>query len=86
LINYCCFSPADGKLLPISLQEVTVKVQTNAECQKSYQQDAPGGINNDMLCAAYPKKDSCMVKLETIFQSYQKKTKQNEKKENGQLI
>ncbi|EFX75606.1 hypothetical protein DAPPUDRAFT_26576, partial [Daphnia pulex] len=50
----------DGKLLPISLQEVTVKVQTNAECQKSYQHDAPGGINNDMLCAAYPKKDSCM--------------------------
>jgi secreted trypsin-like serine protease len=59
---------------------VTVKVQTNAECQKSYQQDAPGGINNDMLCAAYPKKDSCMVKPETIFQSYQKKNKTKRKK------
>jgi hypothetical protein len=56
----------DGKLLPISLQQVTVKVQTNAECQRSYQIDAPGGINDNMLCAASPQKDSCMVKLSTF--------------------
>ncbi|KAI9553933.1 hypothetical protein GHT06_019204 [Daphnia sinensis] len=50
----------DGKLLPTSLQQVTVQVQTNAECQKSYGTEAPGGILDNMLCAASPHKDSCM--------------------------
>lgn len=49
-----------GKLLPTSLQQVTVRVQTNAECRKSYGSEAPGGILDNMLCAASPNKDSCM--------------------------
>ena len=41
---------------------MTVLVQTNAECKKNYGNDAPGGIIDSMICAAYPGKDSCSVR------------------------
>lgn len=43
------------------LQQVTVQVQSNDECKRRYGKDAPGGIVDHMLCAAYPGKDSCSV-------------------------
>ena len=55
------FTFVDGKQLPTELQQVTVQVQRNDECKKSYDTEAPGGITDKMLCAAYPNKDSCMV-------------------------
>ena len=48
-------------MLPTTLQEVTVKIQKNDACKTSYGNDAPGGILENMLCAASPNKDSCMV-------------------------
>lgn len=47
---------------PSVLQQVTVQIITNAKCKSSYGSDAPGGIVDHMLCAAYPGKDSCSVR------------------------
>ncbi|EFX75607.1 hypothetical protein DAPPUDRAFT_107786 [Daphnia pulex] len=49
----------EGGRQPDVLQQVTVQIQSNAECKKNYGKDAPGGIVDHMICAAYPGKDSC---------------------------
>jgi len=49
----------EGGGQPTSLQQVTVKVQDNSECKRRYGSNAPGGIIDTMICAAYPGKDSC---------------------------
>lgn len=49
----------EGGSQPSVLQQVTVLVQSNTECKKNYGNDAPGGIVDHMICAAYPNKDSC---------------------------
>ncbi|KAK4007979.1 hypothetical protein OUZ56_013138 [Daphnia magna] len=49
----------EGGRQPESLQQVTVQIQSNAECKRNYGKDAPGGIVDHMICAAYPGRDSC---------------------------
>ncbi|EFX75604.1 hypothetical protein DAPPUDRAFT_323225 [Daphnia pulex] len=49
----------EGGIQPNVLQQVTVRVKTNAECKKNYGIDAPGGIANHMLCAGTAGKDAC---------------------------
>ncbi|KAI9553935.1 hypothetical protein GHT06_019206 [Daphnia sinensis] len=48
----------DG-IQPNVLQQVTVRIKTNAQCKKDYGTDAPGGIANHMLCAGTAGKDAC---------------------------
>lgn len=48
---------------PNVLQQVTVRIKSNAECKKNYGTDAPGGIANHMLCAGTAGKDACSVSL-----------------------
>jgi hypothetical protein len=56
-----------GGRQPDVLQQVTVQIQSNAECKKNYGKDAPGGIVDHMICAAYPGKDSCSVRKINYF-------------------
>lgn len=49
----------EGGGQPSVLQQVTVQIMTNDKCKNMYGSDAPGGIVDHMLCAAYPNKDSC---------------------------
>lgn len=49
----------EGGSQPSVLQQVTVQIITNQKCKSDYGSDAPGGIVDHMLCAAYPGKDSC---------------------------
>lgn len=51
----------EGGGQPNVLQQVTVQIMTNDKCKSMYGSDAPGGIVDHMLCAAYPNKDSCSV-------------------------
>ncbi len=46
---------------PSVLQQVTVQIIANEVCKANYGSDAPGGIVDHMICAAYPGKDSCSV-------------------------
>lgn len=55
------FLVAKGGDQPSALQQATVRVLSNAQCQKSYATDAPGGIAKHMLCAASAGKDACSV-------------------------
>jgi hypothetical protein len=57
-----------GGRQPDVLQQVTVQIQSNAECTKNYGKDAPGGIVDHMICAAYPGKDSCSVRMIHYYQ------------------
>ena len=50
---------------PSVLQQVTVQVIPNSECKQKYGSDAPGGIIDSFLCAAYPGKDSCSVRFQS---------------------
>jgi secreted trypsin-like serine protease len=52
-----------GGTQPNVLQQVTVRIKSNAECKKNYGLDAPGGISNHMLCAGTAGKDACSVSL-----------------------
>lgn len=52
-----------GGVQPDVLQQVTVRVTSNAECQKKYGTDAPGGIARHMMCAASTGKDACSVRM-----------------------
>ncbi|XP_046654787.1 trypsin-1-like isoform X1 [Daphnia pulicaria] len=49
----------EGGSQPNALQQVTVQIIANSKCKSSYGSDAPGGIVDHMLCAAYPGKDAC---------------------------
>ena len=55
-----------GGSQPTALQQVTVQVITNERCKNNYGSDAPGGIVDHMLCAAYPGKDSCSVSASSV--------------------
>ncbi|EFX71073.1 hypothetical protein DAPPUDRAFT_256105 [Daphnia pulex] len=46
----------EGGSQPNALQLVTVQIIANSKCKSSYGSDAPGGIVDHMLCAAYPAK------------------------------
>ena len=54
-----------GGSQPSVLQQVTVQIITNEKCKSDYGKDAPGGIVDHMICAAYPGKDSCSVIVPT---------------------
>lgn len=47
--------------LPRVLQQVTIQIQSNAQCKKNYGSNAPGDILNSMICGGLPGKDSCQV-------------------------
>ncbi|XP_043462050.1 serine protease 44-like [Leptopilina heterotoma] len=44
---------------PAVLQQVTIKIWSNAECKVKYGAAAPGGIVDSFLCAGQAQKDSC---------------------------
>lgn len=52
---------SEGGGQPATLHEVEVKVWTNAQCKAQYDHRIPGKIEDSMICAAEPNKDSCSV-------------------------
>lgn len=52
----------EGGGQPNVLQQVTVRIHSNDDCNARYGRDAPGGIAEHMLCASYPGKDACSVR------------------------
>ena len=52
--------PSEGPL-PRVLQQVTIQIESNAQCKKNYGSYAPGEILDSMVCAGLPGRDSCQV-------------------------